>query len=102
MSVDTKLTLADLRHIAHLARLDLTAKQEEIFLPQLEAILDYFDILKEINTTSVDPTYQITGQKNILREDVIDTKRMFTQAQSLANAPQSKNGFFVTKSISKK
>jgi aspartyl-tRNA(Asn)/glutamyl-tRNA(Gln) amidotransferase subunit C len=98
----TVISEADVLKVAKLANIKLSPEKIAIFAKQLEPILKYFIKLNKVNITNVAPTYQVTGQKNILRQDIIDTKRMFTQAQSLANAPQSKNGFFVTKSISKK
>ena len=100
---DTKITLVELKHIAKLARLYLTETQEEVFLPQIESILEYFANLDKVNTNDTRPTYQVTGQKNILREDIVDTDRMFTQAQALSNAPRKYQGYFVTSpTISKK
>ncbi|PIQ77249.1 Asp-tRNA(Asn)/Glu-tRNA(Gln) amidotransferase GatCAB subunit C [Candidatus Peregrinibacteria bacterium CG11_big_fil_rev_8_21_14_0_20_46_8] len=93
---------ADVLKVAKLAHIKLSPEKIVIFAKQLEPILEYFAKLNQVNVEGVVPTYQVTGQKNILRQDFIDTKRMFTQAQSLSNAPQSKNGFFITKSISKK
>ncbi|KKR68624.1 MAG: Aspartyl/glutamyl-tRNA(Asn/Gln) amidotransferase subunit C [Microgenomates group bacterium GW2011_GWA2_40_6] len=98
----TVISEADVLKVAKLAHINLSPEKITVFAKQLESILEHFAKLNQVDVTNIAPTYQVTGQKNILREDFIDTKRMFTQAQSLANAPQSKNGFFVTKSISKK
>ena len=96
------ITLDQLKHVAKISRLDLTEDQLEKFLPQVESVLEYFDVLNQTDTANIEPTYQVTGQKNILREDVVDTNRMFTQAQALANAPEQSNGYFVTKAVIKK
>lgn len=99
---DTKITQEELRHVAKLARLPLTEEQEAKYLPQLESILDYFDILKKTDTSKTEPTYQTTGLKNVTREDIIDKDRMFTQKQALSCAPKAHQGFFVTKATIKK
>ena len=97
------ISISDFRHITKLAHLTVEESKESVFVPQLEGILEYFDILNKVDTTGVEPTYQVTGQKSVLRPDVIDTNRMFTQAQALANAKQQHDGYFVTKAtISKK
>ena len=44
------LTPEQVRHIAHLARLNLTDADVEKFSHQLSDILDYFDRLKAVNT----------------------------------------------------
>jgi aspartyl-tRNA(Asn)/glutamyl-tRNA(Gln) amidotransferase subunit C len=99
---NTKITLEELRHVAKLARIPLTEDQEPIFLTQLESILEHFDIINKTDTSKVDPTYQVTGLKNVTREDVVDEKRIFTQKQALTNAPRQQDGYFVVESFSKK
>lgn len=100
MSVITSDVVAK---VAKLARLIIPSEKSDLFAAQIEPILEHFDSLNKVNVDGVEPTYQVTGQKNRLREDIVDTKRMFTQAQALANAPKSQNGYFVTKAtISKK
>ena len=50
------LTLEEVQHIARLARLELTAGQQERYREQLSAILDYIARLRELDTTDVPPT----------------------------------------------
>jgi len=38
----------------------------------LANILDYIDQLNEIDTSGVEPTYQVTGLENVWRDDVVD------------------------------
>jgi aspartyl-tRNA(Asn)/glutamyl-tRNA(Gln) amidotransferase subunit C len=70
----TALTKDQVRHIAKLARLRLTDEEVEKFAPQLTSILQYVDMLQEVDTSKVEPTAQVTGQTNSLREDVIRTQ----------------------------
>jgi aspartyl-tRNA(Asn)/glutamyl-tRNA(Gln) amidotransferase subunit C len=42
------LTINEVRHIARLARLDLTPEEEERYRLQLSAILDYFNKLQQL------------------------------------------------------
>ncbi len=51
------ITKEEVKHIAKLARLGITKEEEEIFQKDLSSILDYFDSLKKINTSSVKPTF---------------------------------------------
>jgi len=83
--------------VAKLARIDIPSQKISLFASQLEPILEHFESLSKVDTTNVAPTYQTTGLKTVLREDVIDTDRMFSQKQALSNAPKSSNGYFVTK-----
>ena len=67
----TALTPAQVRHIAKLARLTLSDAEVEKFAKELTSILQYVDMLQEVDTKNVTPTAQVTGQKNSFREDEI-------------------------------
>ena len=57
------------RKVAHLARLELTAEEEEQFTTQLGSILDYFEQLSELNTENVLPTTRVIYVSNITLPD---------------------------------
>ncbi len=56
--------------IAKLANLSVN------FDPKLEEVLEYINILKELNTEKIPPTYQIGNNKNHFREDEIEEDRI--------------------------
>lgn len=82
--------------VSKLARINIPLEKVKIFTLQLEPILEHFDSLSKVGTKNVVPTYQTTGLNTVLREDVVDTNRMFTQKQALSNSPKSTDGYFVT------
>ena len=47
------LTLQDVEKIAHLARLELTRAEKAQYLEQLSAILDYADMLNELDLEEI-------------------------------------------------
>ena len=61
----------DVKHIAKLARLKLTDKEIDYFSEQLGQIIGYIDQLKEVNTSSVEPTSHVTAIRNIFRADSV-------------------------------
>ncbi len=67
-----KLTKSEVEHIADLARLHLTEKEKEQYSEQLSSILDYVEKMNEVDTSGVEPTSQVTGLKNVMREDNIE------------------------------
>lgn len=77
-----KLSKEQVRHTAKLARLKLTEEEVELYSRQLSQVLDYMDILDEVDTSSVEPTSQVTGLKNVYREDKI--KRVCDREELLA------------------
>jgi aspartyl-tRNA(Asn)/glutamyl-tRNA(Gln) amidotransferase subunit C len=64
-----KLSKQQVEHVAKLARLGLTPKEVEKFQTQLSNILDYVEQLNEVDTDAVEPTAQVTGLQNVMRED---------------------------------
>lgn len=87
------------KHIAKLSRLQI--KPEENFIKdQLSQAAEYVDVLKELNTDNVEPTYQVNHKKNVFRPDVITPS--LTQKQALSQAPKTQNGYFVTLATIKK
>lgn len=87
-----KIDEKQVRHVAKLARLDLTEDEVARFSTQLSAILGYVEKLNELNTNSVEPLAHCLPMHNVFREDVIieslDTK------PALRNAPQHFESFF--------
>ena len=67
----TKLSADDVRHIAKLCRLRLTDEEVERFSKEISSILDYVEMLQEVDTKGVEPTEQVTGLTNSFREDEI-------------------------------
>ena len=65
----SELNKKSLKHLAELARLELTEKEEATFADDLEKILNHFKELQNVNTESVLPMTGGTESKNVFRED---------------------------------
>ena len=63
------LTEADVRKIAALARLELTADEVEVFSRQLGDILAYADAIQQVDTTDVAPTSHVLTRGPAWRGD---------------------------------
>jgi aspartyl-tRNA(Asn)/glutamyl-tRNA(Gln) amidotransferase subunit C len=80
------------RKVAHLARLELTPKEEEQFTTQLSSILDYFEQLGELNTDNVAPTTRAIDVSNITR---VDNLEPCPDREAILNcAPEREDEFF--------
>jgi aspartyl-tRNA(Asn)/glutamyl-tRNA(Gln) amidotransferase subunit C len=86
------LTIADVEHVAALARLGLTAEEKERLRDQLSSILQHIDALSELDTDAIPPTAQVVPLSNVLRADVAAPS--LPREQVLANAPRQAGGFF--------
>lgn len=85
----------DVKRIAKLANLTLSASEEKEFDEQLNDILSYVEQLNKVDTENVEPTAQVTGLKNVTRNDKF-TDDMLSQDEALSGtdkpARQSPNG----------
>lgn len=89
----TLITDAVFQHTAKLSRLEI--KPEETYIKdQLSQAADYVEVLKELDTDNVVPTYQVNHKKNVLREDVVTPS--FSQDLALSEAAETSNGYFKT------
>ena len=86
------LTIVDVEHIAHLARLALTPDEIEQYRQQLSDILDHFETLRQLDTSTVAPTATVLPLRTIMRRDEIHPSLPTDDA--LANAPDQHDGFF--------
>lgn len=93
-----KLDLEKVRHIAKLSRLELTNKEEEKFAEQLSSVLDYVGQLQEVKTENIEPTANVTGLSNIMREDGIKESGV-TYDDIAKNAPEFRDGNFVVPGV---
>jgi aspartyl-tRNA(Asn)/glutamyl-tRNA(Gln) amidotransferase subunit C len=86
-------------HVAQLAQIPITDDEEKKLERAFDETLKVVDKLQELDVSAVEPTHQVTGLVNILREDVVEESRMFSQAEALANAKHTHNGFFVVNQL---
>ncbi len=85
------LSRSDVEHVAHLARLGLTADELSLLEGQLNHILDQYAKLAELNTDDIPPTAQTIELENILRDDVV--RPSLPVEAVLANAPEREGDF---------
>ena len=68
------LTPKEVEHIASLARLNLSEVEIQKYAKQLSSLLDYAEMLKEVDTKNVKPIAQITGLNNVKRDDIVNSQ----------------------------
>jgi len=79
------LAHVDVRYIADLARIDLSAAELERFQAELDDILGYVAQLSELDTQGIEPMAHAMPRCNVMREDV--PQASLEQDRVLANAP---------------
>ncbi|MCB9113744.1 MAG: Asp-tRNA(Asn)/Glu-tRNA(Gln) amidotransferase subunit GatC [Caldilinea sp.] len=91
------LTIDEVRHVAQLARLGLTDEELALYAEQLSAILDYADLLQQVDTSHVAPTPYVLPLQNVIREDTAASS--LDNAAALGNAPDQADGFFRVRAV---
>ena len=87
-----KLSTEQVRHVAELARLGLSDAELEAMASQLSTILDYIDMLEQLDTSAIPPTAQVGEIADVVRED--EVRPSLGQEPALANAPAVEDGYF--------
>jgi aspartyl-tRNA(Asn)/glutamyl-tRNA(Gln) amidotransferase subunit C len=67
----TTISRDDVLHLAQLSNLQLADDEIDDLQTDLAKILDYVNQLSELDTSGVEPTYQVTDLENVFREDVV-------------------------------
>lgn len=94
-----QITQADIEKIARLANLKVSDKEKKLFSQQLTYSLEVISQLQEIDTQNIRTTHQVTGLKNVTREDKIDKTRMLSQKEALSQAEKTHKGYFVVPAV---
>lgn len=68
----TQITHDDVQHLAQLSSLQLDDSEINSLRADLENILSYIEQLSELDTSGVEPTYQVTDLENVWRDDIVD------------------------------
>jgi aspartyl-tRNA(Asn)/glutamyl-tRNA(Gln) amidotransferase subunit C len=81
------------RHVALLARLELTDEQVGRFGEDLNSILEHIDSIQKLELEAVEPTAHPLDVCNVTRPD--EVREGLSQKDALSNAPQAESGAFV-------
>ena len=103
-----KVTAEDVRYVADLANLELNDEERQRMVRELNSILDYIDLLNELDTSSVQPMAQVSDRYGAgrseqrsdrfayaIREDIKEgLRKSLSRDAAMQNAPESDGTFF--------
>ena len=92
-----RLTRDEVAKVALLGRLKLSDDELERMTSQLARVIEYVDILNEVDTEPVEPLAHPIELANVFRADV-ETECLSREA-ALSNAPKTDGRFFVVPAI---
>ena len=87
----------EVQYIARLARVGLAEADIARFQEQLSSILDYFQVLRQVDTEGVPPTTHTLPLQNVMREDI--PRSPFDKEAILANAPLREGDYFRVRAV---
>ncbi|HKR99269.1 MAG TPA: Asp-tRNA(Asn)/Glu-tRNA(Gln) amidotransferase subunit GatC [Candidatus Dormibacteraeota bacterium] len=90
-------TEQDVRHVAQLARLGLSADEQLRLGGELSAILDAISKLQQVNTSDISETAQVGELTNVWRDD--EQRPPIGARAALRNAPASDGVYFTVGAI---
>jgi aspartyl-tRNA(Asn)/glutamyl-tRNA(Gln) amidotransferase subunit C len=91
------LSLDEVRHVAKLARLELSDEEITTLQGELSALLDHVDKIRRLDTAGVPPTAHPLPLRNVLRDD--EPRPCLDRDTVLAEAPSVEGARFVVPSI---
>lgn len=87
-----KLTVSDVDRISDLAKLKLSETEKESLLVDMNKILEYVEMINEVDLSDVQPTTHVQHTENVFREDEIKPYKDFKAI--LKNAPEKIGNFY--------
>jgi len=87
----------EVQHIAKLARIKLSESELKKFQKEISAILDYFNLLKEVDVSKTKPTFY--PGLSIMREDKAEPQLTNIANKLVEAAPEKKNGYIRVKAV---
>lgn len=95
------ISAEEIKHIAKLARLDLSEKELEKFQKDFSAILEYVENLKKVNVDGVEPMAHSVKLANVYRQDSSEEQgtKLDDPKKLLGAAPQTQGDYLKSKSV---
>ena len=94
----SKLSRDDVLKLAALSKLRLSDKEVERLQTELSEIINYVEMLDKVDVSGLEPTYQVTGLKNVGRPDEVKDYGYKTE-DLLKNGPAVQDNQFKVKRV---
>jgi aspartyl-tRNA(Asn)/glutamyl-tRNA(Gln) amidotransferase subunit C len=91
------ISRTEVEKVSLLARLRLSDEELDRMTSQLGDILEYINLLSELDTEAVEPMAHASEIANVLRDDVV--RPSLSRKAALANAPQHDGECFLVPAV---
>ena len=95
MSISKK----DIEHVAHLARLQISASESEHYREQLDSIVSYVDKLQDLDLDKVPEMQQANQSANVWREDEATPCATEERERALSNFPRREGDYLAVNAV---
>lgn len=92
-----KITTDEVKYVANLAKLYVDESEAEKLTSEMESIINFANMLEEIDTKSIAPTNHAMKVQNVFREDVVTPS--YDQKDILKNAPSQEGGCYLVPKV---
>lgn len=82
----------DVKYMADLAKLKFSDEELDDYTEKLSEIVAYVELLNEVDTEDVEPTYEVNEHIQKLREDLVEEG--LTREEVLKNSIEDQYGYF--------
>jgi aspartyl-tRNA(Asn)/glutamyl-tRNA(Gln) amidotransferase subunit C len=90
-------TEKDIEKLSELVKLPISDEEKIKLSGMLSQTTEYMDMLNELDTSTVEPTYQVTGLVNVFQSETL--YKTLTQEEVLQNAKNPKEGMIRTSAV---
>jgi len=87
----------DIEKLSDLVKLPVSDVEKTKLAGMLSQTTEYMDMLNELDTSNVEPTYQVTGLTNVFQDSSLT--QTLTQDEVLQNAKNKKEGMVGTSAV---
>lgn len=94
------ISLEQIKHLAHLSRLEFSEKELKEMQGDMGKILDFVAQIDALDLSGIEPLTQMSDSVNVMRED--QTKGMIQKEEALRNAPDANSDYFRVPKFGKK
>ena len=94
----SKISRDEMAKVAKLARIELSDVELAGMAVEVSSILDFVETIQNTDTAGIEPTSQVTGLKDVWREDEIK-KSKISPKDLLAGAPEILDGYVKVKKV---
>ena len=87
----------DVSYLAHLARIELTDEETELFTKQLDSVLEHVEQINKLDLTGIEPMAHAIPVFDVVRNDEVDEG--LSKEEILKSAPHDANGLFMVPKV---